>query len=157
MPNDKLESLSRRKTRLWILAFLVIVIAVVASLLFALRRAEVQAAAQHRQTFVEYVADHHLGKLVLIDDGTGLDPSFYMLELNKPVPDTKEESEALFLMKFYVVHDHGQALSIVYTDPKTGKRRPMADINYDDDKDILNLTLTNQEGVSRKIVRHENW
>lgn len=157
MPNPNPKSPLRRNTRLLMFSFLVIILAVVSSLFLALRRAEVRAAAEHRHTFVEYVVQHQLGKLVLIDDGTGLDPSFYMLELNKPVPDAEQESDALYWMKYYVQNDHGQALSVVYTDPATGKRRPMAEIHYDDNQHLLTLTLTNQEGVSRKIVRRENW
>lgn len=157
MANESAQSHPRRHNRLLMFAVLMIFLAVVGLLVVALRRAEIKAASEHKHTFVEYVAAHHLGRLVLIDDGTGLDPSFYMLELYHPVPDAQEESEAIFLMKYYVQNDNGQAMSIVYTDPKTGKRRPMAEINFDDDEHLLNLTLINQEGVSRKIVRHENW
>jgi len=147
----------QRLTRLSMFAVLTIALAAVGSLYAVLRKAEAQAQMLHKQTFVEYVAKHHMGQLYLIDDGTGLDPSSYMLVLNHPVPDVQEESLTMQLMQLYVQYDHGQALSIVYTNPKTDKRRPLADVNFDDDNKVLVMTITNQEGVSHKIVRHENW
>lgn len=147
----------QRRTRLAMFAVLTIALAAVGSLYAILRQAEAQAQLLHKQTLVEYVALHHLGTLSLIDDGTGLAPSSYMLVLIHPVPDVQEETFAMQLMKLYVQYDHGQALSIVYTDPLTNKRRPLADVNFDDDHKVLVMTLTNQEGISHKIVRHENW
>lgn len=145
------------KTRVLMVVILILILSTVGVLYLVMKNMSKQAQQENKHTFYEYVVTHHIGRLVLIDDGTGLDPASYMLELPQPIPPSQAENFSMNLMKLYVTYDHGQILSIVYTDPVTKKHHPIADIHYDDDRKLVTLTLTDQTGQTHRIVQHVNW
>lgn len=114
-------------------------------------------AAEHQHTFTEYVQTHHLGTLVTIDDGTGIDPVSYLLNLSHPVADKQREALALQLMKIYATEDHGQLLTIAFIDPRTKVSEPVAEADLNDESNTLQLTVHFTNGTERVTTRHVQW
>lgn len=116
-----------------------------------------QRAQQHKQTFYQYVVTHHLGKLLLIDSGTGLDAMAYVLQMPNQIPDSQRASFAENLMHLYVKYDHGTLLSIVYVNPSTQVRLPVAECHYDMDSREFNMTITHLDGNTTQSDETVNW
>jgi len=146
-----------RRARLTIIAMIVVILLAGWYLYIDMQKIGVQRAQQHKHTFYEYVTTHHLGNLVLIDSGTGLDAMAYILQMPKQVANDKRAGFAENLMHLYVQYDHGTLLSIVYVNPKTQTRLPMAQCHYDDDTHQFNMTVTHPDGSTTEVNQTVNW
>ncbi|QSO48998.1 hypothetical protein [Alicyclobacillus mengziensis] len=156
MPDSQPRRSSRR-TQISIIIFVLAVLTASGYLYVYMKHTAALRAAEHKYTFSEYVSDHRLGKLVLIDTGTGIDPTAYVLQLSSNVPGSKREAFAENLAHLYAKYDHGALLTIVYIDGKTHKQYPIAESNYDDETKQLQLTVTLSSGNLEQINKHVDW
>lgn len=139
-----------------IVSFLVI-LALGAWIYFQMQAIGAKRASQHQYTFTEYVQNHHLGTLLTIDDGTGLDPISYVLNLNQPVADSAREALIVQLMKVYATRDHGVLLTLDYVDPTTKQSHAIAEANLNDDTNTLILTVHYTDGTEKVTTEHVKW
>lgn len=156
MPDDSLKRKSRR-TRVYIIIVALLIAAAGGYLYVYMKQTAALRASQHKHSFYEYVVTHQLGKLTLIDTGTGIDPMAYVLQLNQNVPDAKRVTFAENLAHLYAEYDHGSMLTIVYVDPGTHKKSVIAESHWDDDNKQLQLTVTSSSGQITQINQHVNW
>lgn len=148
----------RQRFNRWMMVmFMALVACGLGALYLTMHRIAAQRAQAHAHTFDEYVITHHVGELTTIDDGTGIDPASYVLTLDHPVPVQRAAAFTTTLMKLYVTYDRGQILTLVYLDPKTGKRHPIAEAEYNDDHKTLSVTVSTSDGVGTRITRHVDW
>jgi hypothetical protein len=156
MPDSQSKKSSRR-TQMYMIIIALAIAAASGYLYLYMKQTAALRSAEHKHTFTEYVTDHKLGKLVLVDTGTGIDPMAFVLQLADNVPDIKRETFAQNLAHLYAKYDHGALLTIVYIDPKTHKQYPIAESNYDDDTKQLQLTVTLSSGNREQFNKHVDW
>jgi hypothetical protein len=146
-----------RRNRMYMLVALICVLAATGLLYLFMKDIAAKRAAQHKQSFMSYVTANHLGTLVEIDSGTGLDPMSYVLEVNHPVPDAEKASFALDLMRRYAEYDHGTLLSISYVQPGTTKHTSIAEIHYNPVDHTVIVTVHLDSGETKTITQSVNW
>jgi hypothetical protein len=146
-----------RKSQVYMAAAIVAILLLIGSLYVYMQHVASQRAALHKHSFMEYVATNHLGSLMTIDSGTGLDPMSYVMTLDHTLPDDQRQSFALDMGHRYYEYDHGQTLTIVYVDPKTHKQFPLAESQFDRFTEKLTLSVTKQSGQTQQVVQQVNW
>ncbi|MDQ0190304.1 hypothetical protein JI721_09765 [Alicyclobacillus cycloheptanicus] len=157
MPSSSPAARSRLKTRIGIAIGVLVILALGAWIDIDMKNVAAARAADHQMTFAEYVHNHHLGTLVTIDDGTGLNASAYDLQLSKPVPDGQRTALALELSEVYAKDDHGELLTIDYTDPKTKLDEPIATCTLDPNLENLTVTVHFTNGQQQVVHKHVDW
>lgn len=146
-----------RKSEIYMVAAIVAILLLIGSLYVYMQHVAAQRAALHKHSFMEYVATNHLGSLMTIDSGTGLDPMSYVMTLDHTLSDSQRESFTVDMAHHYYEYDHGQSLTIVYVDPKTHQQYPLAESQFDRYKEKLTLSITNQSGQTHQVVQQVNW
>jgi hypothetical protein len=146
-----------RRNRLYMLVALICILAITGLLYLFMKDIAAKRAAQHKQSFMSYVTENHLGTLVEIDSGTGLDPMSYVLEIDHPVPDTEKASFALDLMHRYAEYDHGTLLSISYVQPGTSKHTPIAEVHYNPVNHAVVATVHLDSGETQTVTKKVDW
>jgi hypothetical protein len=133
-------------------------ILIVIGLLYAyMQNIAATRAAQHKHSFLEYVTTNHLGSLITIDSGTGLDPMSYVMTLDHPLPDNQKEPFALEMSQRYYQYDHGQSLTVVYVDPRTHKQYQVAETQYNERTKQVAITVSDASGQPHQDVKQVNW
>lgn len=145
------------KTKIGIIAVLLGTTALVLSLLPVMDRMGAQRQREGKHSFDQYVLTHHLGKLTLIDTGTGLDPISDALTLAHDVPDATRESFVMNLMEHYVEYDQGQTLSVMYFDTKLNKNVPIGLADYDMNTHKVRLVITHTDGHTNVVSKTVDW
>lgn len=113
---------------------------------------------EKQHTFYEYVVTHHIGYLEEIDDGTGMDPQSYVLELNSNVSSSHLLSFTMNLMKLYYQYDNGSTLTIMASKTSLqSHNHPIAQAHYDDDRGTLYITLNPVNQPVRTIKLSPKW
>lgn len=155
----RLETVQRRTRRTRIYMIVVFLAIAVASwyLYDDMQHMASVRSVQHKETFYQYVTEHDLGTLTLIDSGTGVDPMAYVLQLQQPVPDDQRQAFAMNLAHLYAEYDRGSDLTIVYVDPATHKQTVIAESHYDDDQQTVQLTIDQSDGTPKQITRSVDW
>ncbi len=146
-----------KRNRTFMLVALCGILAITGLLYLAMKDIAAKRRAEHKQSFMSYVTEHHLGTLVEIDSGTGLDPMSYVLEVNQPVADSEKVSFALDLLHRYNQYDHGTLLSIAYVKPGTNQHKPIAEAHYNPVNHTVSLTVHLDSGETKTIVQNVNW
>lgn len=147
----------QKRNRIGMAVVLIIILAGILSLLPYIRQVGTERQQQGKQSFAEYVLAHHLGKLTLIDTGTGIDPVSDVLTIASNIPDAKRKAFVLSVMKRYVEDDHGQTLSVEYVNPQKEKHIPIGFANYDDDTHRLQVNITHQNGQVESFSEKVDW
>jgi hypothetical protein len=147
----------RRRNQRWMIAVVLIILAVSSLLYVYMKQVAAARAKEHKHSFYEYVLTNHIGTLTEIDTGTGLDPMSYIVTLHHSIADSAKAAFAEDLMKHYVQYDHGSVLSIVYLDPKTNRRQPLAECRYDRLQGTVTITVTFDSGQTQVVRRQVNW
>ena len=99
--------------------------------------------------FSKYVLSHHIGQAVVTNDESGFQDAFCILHLNKPIPDTELQKQAMTLFQAYSSLDGGSHLTLEYTDPK-GKTSIEADVVQVDTSHV-SLTLHLSSGIKTSV------
>lgn len=148
---------ARRRTRVGIFIGIFVVLALGAWIDVVMHQMASKRASEHKVTFAEYVHNHHLGTLEVIDDGTGMNAVAYDLQLNRSVPDAQRVSLALSLIETYAKDDHGELLTIDHIDPQTHLDEPIATCTLNETLTKLTLTVHFSDGQQKVINRQVNW
>ncbi|GGJ01436.1 hypothetical protein GCM10010885_08310 [Alicyclobacillus cellulosilyticus] len=143
-----------RRSRVWLVVWLTGILAIPLSLYEAVGLIEAERAKAHKQSFYQYVVEHRIGTLTEIDDGTGLSPVSYVLSVAHPPPPADWEAFAVRMMRLYATFDHGQLLTIVTSDPRTGRQRTIADAAYDARRGQMSVTVYLPDGRVQHAVLH---
>lgn len=146
-----------QKSQKYMIVAIVSILIVTVLLFLYMQHVAGQSAAKHKHSFMEYVTTNHLGALMTIDSGTGLEPMSYIMTLNHPLADNAKESFVMDMSHRYYEYDHGQALTIVYVNPKTHQQYPIAEAHYDRVVKKLAVNITEQSGQTLQFVKQVNW
>lgn len=147
-----------KRTQIYMVIVALAIIAASGYLYYYMKHQGTIHQAQNQHTFAQYVANHHLGQLALIDTGTGVDPMTDVLNLNQSVPDAQRQAFALNLAHIYAKYDHGSSLIIMsMKDSTTHKQSVIAESHWDDDKSQLQLTVTTSSGEIKQLNQHVDW
>jgi len=152
-----INGLKKSKNRLLMIFILVIILILCGSLYYEIGVIAKRRRLEHKHVFYQYVVTHHVGQLTEIDGGTGLDPLSYLLTIDYRVPDKQLPTFTTDLMKKYVTEDSGETLSIIYKDPQTGARTPIADVHFDDSSGTVSETFHYQTGQTKQITEKVGW
>lgn len=147
----------RKKNQMFILIALLSIVLLIGLLFVAMQGIATKRAAEHKQSFMSYVADHQLGTLIEIDTGTGLEPMSYVLEVPHPISDAEKESFALDMIQKYVQFDHGSTMTITYVPPGSKEQHVIANAHYDRDKKTATITVHLENGQNQTTVHNVNW
>ncbi len=157
MASHEAQVRQQKWTRVGIIVVFVLITAAALSLLPVVDRIGAERQKQGKLSFDEYVRNHHLGKLSLIDTGTGIDPVSDVLTVAQNIPDAQRRSFVMNLMKRYVEYDNGQSLSVMYANPTLKRNVPVGFAEYDDDTHKLQLDITYQNGQVETVTETVHW
>ncbi|GMA49681.1 hypothetical protein GCM10025857_10380 [Alicyclobacillus contaminans] len=157
LPAELTAAKRRRRSRIYMVVTVVCIAAVMVFLYVSMKQITAQRMAQHKHSFMGYVTENHIGKLVEIDSGTGLDPMSYVLELSHPVADADKQSLLLQYMEKYVEDDRGTVLTVVYVHPDGHTQTPIGEAHYNPVDGRVSLSVHLDDGQTRSAVLRENW
>ncbi|CAM3696126.1 hypothetical protein [Alicyclobacillus pomorum] len=146
-----------KRSRLYMLVVFVGILVMMGFLYIAMKSITTQRLAEHKHSFMGYVTSNHVGKLVEIDSGTGLDPMSYVLQLDHPVPDSEKASFTIDMMQKYVQYDRGSVLTVVYVNPTTKVQIPVAEAHYNRVDGRVSVAVHMDNGETKSLVVKEKW
>lgn len=124
-------------------------------LLISMSHIAKQKKQAHAHTFFQYVVTHHIGTLTEVDDGTGLDPQSYVLNIPNPISPKLLPAWTENLMRLYYQYDDGSTLSVFANEPHQKSPVEIAQAYYDGDNQILMMTILS--GKTQSIKEHIVW
>jgi hypothetical protein len=146
-----------KRSRMYMLVVFVGILIFMGFMYIAVKSITEQRLAEHKHSFMGYVTSNHIGKLMEIDSGTGLDPMSYVLQLDHPVPDSEKASFTMDMIQKYVQYDRGSVLTIVYLNPTTKIQTPIAEAHYNRVDGRVSLSIHMDNGETKSLVVKENW
>jgi hypothetical protein len=132
------------------------VLALASAMLWALQFELRIREASPGPSFERYVADHHLGIVSDVTDGTATDPSTTILTLYEAIPNTRLQRSVIEYMQLFVQYDHGQSLILQEPGPD-GRLIQAALAHYDPQNGRLTLDLRPPGAPEIHLELQESW
>lgn len=144
----------KRRNRWFFVAAAVVVLMIGGG--FALATTNALSIRAHTGSeFSTYVVDHHIGRVTIQTDSSGLETDFCVLHLDKPIAEDKLADEAFHLMTVYHSLDGGNTLSIEYQS-SGGNTDIQASVFYSAPNETVSLELHEPDGL-HIVKRKVNW